>query len=52
MKQCTKLKCGAMRRKWAVRVVLASPGDVAEEREAVERAVARINLLLKASDAP
>ena len=40
-----------MKRKWVLRVVLASPGDVKDEREAVERAVAHVNFLLKTADA-
>jgi hypothetical protein len=40
-----------MKRKWALRVVLASPGDVAHERDSVERAVEQVNFLLKTADA-
>jgi hypothetical protein len=41
-----------MIRKWVARVVIASPGDVQEERDAVERAITHVNFNLKVADAP
>jgi hypothetical protein len=41
-----------MKRKLAIRIVLASPGDVQPERDAVSNAISNTNQLLRAADLP